>query len=191
VVAYLTDKESGAEIARGTFQPYTNKEGNHMYRLDSYYGENNAQFKKYLKQLEGELSQPHTGSPAYNINPNVYNDSRIKKAITSSASTEDIANAIAQGDLSLSDIPEELRTPEVCKIAVAKNGKALEYVPEKMRTPEIYKLAVTQNGMALYYMPLEMRTPELCEIAVTQNGDALRLVPEKMRTPELYKLAVA
>jgi hypothetical protein len=216
VVAYLTDKESGEEIARGTFQPYTNKEGNYMYKLDSYYGENNAQFKKYLKQLEKELSQPHSGSPVYSIHPDVYSDSGVEKSLSYDANYEDYKNALEQGELELYNVPEELRTPELCKIAVSKNGKALEYVPEELKTPEICKIAVSQNGMVLEHVPEELRTPEIykiavsnygnalyyvpkelpeyleiCKLAVSHNGVALEWVPEKLRTPEICKIAVS
>jgi hypothetical protein len=216
VVAYLTDKESGEEIARGTFQPYTNKEGNYMYKLDSYYGENNAQFKKYLGQLEKELSQPHSGSLMYNIHPNVYNDSGVEKSLSHDANYEDYKNALEQGELELNVVPEELRTPELCKIAVSQDGMALKYVPEELRTPEQCKIAVSQNSYALGYVSKELRTPELCKIAVSQkgwalqfvpedlpeyaelckiavsqNGEALRYVPEELRTPTLCKIAVS
>jgi exosome complex RNA-binding protein Rrp4 len=212
VVAYLTDKESGEEIARGTFQPYTNEEGNYLYRLDAYYGENNAQFKKYLKQLERELSQPHSGSPVYNIHRDVYNDSGVQQAITPNANYEDYENIVSQDGMALQYVPEE--SPEyekICKIAVSQNGDALRYVPkdlpeyleiceiavgqgaealelvpEKLRTPEICKIAVSQNGRALYYVPYKLRTPEICKIAVSQNGKALLHVPEEL--PEYAKL---
>jgi hypothetical protein len=196
VVAYLTDKESGEEIARGTFQPYTNKEGNYLYKLDSYYGENNAQFKKYLKQLERELSQPHSGSLMYDIHPDVYNDSRVKKSLPYGATAEDYKNALEQGELELNEIPEELRTPAICKIAVSQDGTALKYVPEEL--PEylkICKIAVSHDGWALKYVPEEL--PEylkICKIAVSQDAWALQYVPEypkQMRTPTLCKIAVS
>jgi hypothetical protein len=192
VVAYLTDKESSEEIARGTFQPYTNNEGNYMYKLDSYYGENNAQFKKYLKQLEIELSQPHSGSLWYNIHPNVYNDSGVETAVTPNANYEDYKNAFEQGELALYEIPEELRKPELCKIAVSQDWRALQFVPKELRTPTLCKIAVSQDVKALKYVPEELpEYAEICEIAVSQNGEVLEHVlvpnvPEKL--PEYLKI---
>jgi hypothetical protein len=184
VVAYLTDKESGEEIARGTFQPYTNKEGNYMYKLDSYYGENNAQFKKYLGQLEKELSQPHSGSSMYSIHPDVYSDSGVERAFVHNANYEDYKNAVSQDGRALQYVPEELKTPELCKIAVSQDGWALFWVPKELRTPEMCKIAVGQNGKALPWVPQELITPELCKIAVGQNGKALEYVPPKLQ-PEI------
>ena len=216
VVAYLTDKESGEEIARGTFQPYTNEEGNYLYRLDAYYGENNDRFEKYLKQLERELSQPHSGSPIYNIVPNVYNDSGVERALAHDANYEDYKNALEQGELALNEIPKQLRTPEIYEIAirqgeitlnqipkqlrtpeiykaaVSKDWRALFSVPEELKTPEIYKAAVSQNGRALDYVPEELpEYEEICKIAVSQNGEMLDYVPEELRTPTLCKIAVS
>jgi hypothetical protein len=193
VVAYLTDKESGEEIARGTFQPYTNKEGNYIYKLDSYYGENNAQFKKYLNQLEKELSQPHSGSLMYDIDPDVYNDSGVETAVTPNANYEDYKNAFEQDEIILDEIPEEFKTSEICEIAVSRDGNALQWVPKEL--PEYAKLceiAVSQKGWALYWVPEELpEYPEICEIAVGQNGEALRHVPPELKTQELCKIAVS
>ena len=217
VVAYLTDKESGEEIARGTFQPYTNEEGNYLYRLDAYYGENNAQFKKYLKQLERELSQPHSGSPIYDIHPDVYGDSRVNKSFHHDANYEDYKIAVSQDWRMLDDVPPELRTPEmykaavsqdwwallrvpeelpeyeeICKIAVSQEEFRLSFVPEELRTPTLCKLAVSQKGDAVYYVPQELpEYAEICKIAVGQDGSALGYVPKELRTPELCKIAVS
>jgi hypothetical protein len=193
VVAYLTDKESGEEIARGTFQPYTNKEGNYMYKLDSYYGENNAQFKKYLNQLERELSQPHSGSLRYNIHPKVYNDSRgVYRAFPHDANYKDIKNAMEQEGLTLEEIPEELRTQKLCQFAVIKNPNAFKYVPKGLRTPELSQFAVSKNGLMLEHVPRELpEYAELCKIAVSKNPSALYYVPKKLKTPKLCKIAVS
>lgn len=80
VVAYLKDKD-GTELARATFHPYTNKEGNYLYQLDAIYGNPPPAFKTYVYQLEKRLSQPHQGDEKYDINPNVYNDS-LRKQVT-------------------------------------------------------------------------------------------------------------
>ena len=187
VVVYLTDKESGEEIARGTFQPYTNKEGNYLYKLDSYYGENNAHFKKYLKQLERELSQPHSGSLMYDIHPDVYNDSRVKKSLPYGATAEDYKNSFEQGELELNEIPEELRTPAICKIAVSQDGWALQEVPIELRTPELCKIAVSQDGGALEWVPKELpEYADICKIAVSQNVYALGEVPKEL--PEYLEI---
>ena len=74
-------------------------------------------------------------------------------------------------------IPEELRTPELCKLAVQQNGDSLFYISKKHRTKELCELAVKQNGKSLIDVPLKYRTKELCELAVKKNGNALSEVP--------------
>lgn len=74
VVSYLHDHE-GKEIARATFQPYTNAEGNTIYKKDSYYGLKHPEFEKHNDEMERRLSKPHKGSSLYEIHPDVYPDS--------------------------------------------------------------------------------------------------------------------
>ena len=42
-------------------------------------------------------------------------------------------------------IPENLITPELCRLAVAYSGHALDYVPEKFKTPELRRVAAEDN----------------------------------------------
>jgi hypothetical protein len=92
--------------------------------------------------------------------------------------------------LALQYVPEALKTPELCKLAVKDISWALEYVPETMKTPELCKIAVENYGWALLYVPETLKTPELCKIAVEYYGYILQYVPEALKTPELCKLAV-
>ena len=87
-------------------------------------------------------------------------------------------------------IPDRLKTPELCELAVKNNGFTLSYVPENLKTKELCELAIQQNGWALRYVPDRLKTQELCELAVQQNGYALRYIPEELKTKELCKLAI-
>jgi Domain of unknown function (DUF4116) len=98
--------------------------------------------------------------------------------------------AIEQNGWTLKFIPEEHRTPELCRIAVEQNGWALSCISEEQRTPELCRLAVEQDGQALSVVPAQLKKPELCGLAVRQNGLALLDVPEDHKTPELCILAV-
>jgi hypothetical protein len=88
-------------------------------------------------------------------------------------------------------IPERLRSPELCKIALGVDGAALYLVPEELRTKDICRLAVEQFGCALKEVPSALFTHELCELAVRNDGTALRYVPIIQRTQEICDLAVA
>ena len=73
---------------------------------------------------------------------------------------------------------------------IYENGFALKYVPEELKTPELCELAVTSNGWALQYVPDELITPRLCYVAIKNDGTTLELVPEELRTFELCDKAI-
>jgi len=87
-------------------------------------------------------------------------------------------------------VPDTLKTEEICKMALDISIFALKFVPEKFKTEEICKMAVEKEGGTLEFVPGKMRTNELFEIAVKNNGLALELVPESMRTKEICEIAV-
>ncbi len=98
--------------------------------------------------------------------------------------------AIQERNWTLQFVPEELRTKEMCLVAVEKDGMNLGDVPEELITPELCEIAVTQTGYALELVPEELRTIELCEVAVSNSGWALEFVPEEFKTLELCKYAI-
>ena len=106
--------------------------------------------------------------------------------------TEELCRlAVSNDGWALRYVPEELRTEELCRVAVSNNGKALEYVPDRLRTEELCRVAVSSNRWALGYVPEELKTEELFRVAVNQNIDALRsYIPEQSRTIDLYVLAL-
>ena len=82
--------------------------------------------------------------------------------------------------LDLEYVPYELRTKEICEIAVTENGHALGFVPEGVMTIELCEIAVRESGEYLYYVPEQFRTFELCEIAVKDSGSwAIEFVPKE------------
>ena len=113
---------------------------------------------------------------------------------------------------SLSKIPEEERTLEMCFIAIRYWGAALEFVPEKYKTYELCLDAVRHNiptdecRSALAFVPEKFKTAELCLEAIRHdymppaffepdiNGGfheimcyapAIIFTPQNIRTPEL------
>jgi len=69
-----------------------------------------------------------------------------------------------------------------CKRQIAHDGCLIRNVPEKMRTHNLCLAAVRQNGMALKF--ISNQTPEICRAAVEQNPDALQYVDKRFR-PEI------
>jgi Domain of unknown function (DUF4116) len=98
--------------------------------------------------------------------------------------------AIEQNGRVLQFVPENKKTPELCRMAVQQNGSTLFHVPEDQKTTELYRIAIEQNGQTLQYVSDEHRTTELCQLAVEQDGRALQYVPAKYKTEELCRLAV-
>lgn len=100
--------------------------------------------------------------------------------------------AVEKNGYALQYVPNELRTPELCEMAIRDDFNALnlQFVPKKLRTPELCELAVKTAGDSLKWVPKELKSQELCEIAVTSSGWALCYVPEELKTRELTKLAI-
>ena len=124
--------------------------------------------------------------------------------------------SIAKTGITLENVPEELRTPELCELAVNVNKKAIQYVPpkvlnyyklckiavsyygyflslipEKLRIGELCDIAVSNDGLSLRYVPSKLRTEELCELAISKDARSIQYVPIKLRTEKLCKLAVS
>ena len=59
----------------------------------------------------------------------------------------------------------------MCKIAVEIYGVALEFVPEELKTKELCEVAVTNDftGNALKYVPEEFKTYELCKVSLANK----------------------
>ena len=75
--------------------------------------------------------------------------------------------------------------------AVQKDGIALKDLPDELKTEEVCLAAARENGYALAFMPEETRTPAVCIEALLENGWAIAFVPEALRerVPEFDELA--
>ncbi len=87
-------------------------------------------------------------------------------------------------------IPMELRTRDLCRLAVKRNGLALKFVLDCRKTKRMCMDAVRGNGMSLEYVPACYMTNWTCLVAVQQNGMALEHVPEGMKTQRICRAAV-
>jgi len=76
------------------------------------------------------------------------------------------------------------------KKRITQNGWALEDVPQELRTPDLCKIAVAQYGYALKYVPQDLRTKDLCTIAVAQYGWALQWVPKDLKLEVVLKVSL-
>jgi hypothetical protein len=56
----------------------------------------------------------------------------------------------------LSEVPETLRSYEVCYRAVSRNGAALQFVPEEHKAETLCWVALSNNGGAGGYLPVSL-----------------------------------
>ena len=75
---------------------------------------------------------------------------------------------------------------EVCQNVIEYDPLNWRYLPENLKTPELCRLAVALNGRVLQFIPDHMKTPELCLAAVKQCGKAIEYVPEHLKTFSLF-----
>ena len=64
---------------------------------------------------------------------------------------------VQQDGLFLENVPEEVKTAEICIEAVKEHVSALQYVPEKFKTSELCRIAVQKYGPSLEYVPEEIK----------------------------------
>ena len=82
-------------------------------------------------------------------------------------------------------VPIELRTPELCKVALENDELAFRWIPNHLKTIPMCLDVVTKNVFMFKYVPDEFKTLEICNIAVKQNGMALGYVPVPLRVEDL------
>jgi|GEM_PF-1097853 len=89
----------------------------------------------------------------------------------------------------LNTISAAMWTPAIVEAFVKKAGLALVDIPKELWTPNVIKLALRQNSAVFDKIFNEIAAdehiPEYCEWIVAQNGLNLRFVPEKYRSFEL------
>lgn len=95
-------------------------------------------------------------------------------------------------------IPDELKTDEICQIAVenahirtSNSESILYYVPPERRSYALCLSAVKKDGAAIRDVPQKHRTRELCLEAVRFEGGELIEVPTELRDKTMCELAVA
>ena len=114
--------------------------------------------------------------------------------------------AVKKNEWALKDLPEELRTEEVCIWAMKRYmksffvkddlGPLFQFVPENLRTAELCLEAVKDDRRALQFIPEKLKTAEICFAAVKErdwfydllfyeNVPAFKYVPENIKTAEL------
>jgi hypothetical protein len=104
---------------------------------------------------------------------------------------EEWLEAVEEDGISLLNVPEEMKTEEMCHAAVLSfqtddAWKVLQSVPKELLTYDLCFLAVNRYAIAIEAVPEELITEEMCLAAVRQgeddSGEYLSSVPQKFRT---------
>lgn len=120
VVSYLRN-HTGKELARTTFHPYLNKEGNTIYKINSTYGISHPEFEKHNEEMEMRLSKEHSGDKNYNIHPKVYNDSGVETTLHPTYIRSLITNKDADPDNIIEAIHQSSSNRITKRLAAHKN----------------------------------------------------------------------
>lgn len=150
------------------------------------------------------------------VNPISSRSSGVGSLLLGGLYNRHLAEVKRNGRLLL-DVPEALKTHEMClaaarsdsqsirflpngmdestlrliySIALKKDPLALKFVPDKFKTQANCLAAVQEDGGALLYVPDELKTAHLCAAAVLSKGEALGSVPDSLKTPEMCLKAV-
>ena len=81
---------------------------------------------------------------------------------------------------------ESMKLYEQYLAALRKDISTFSDMPDLVKTPEVCLAVVYRKGTLLEYVPLPLRTRGLCIAAVRDDSDALAFVPDKYKTYDFY-----
>lgn len=98
---------------------------------------------------------------------------------------------VGYNGMALKDVPDDIKTAEICMAAVKADNYALEFVPDALKTAEMCKIAVVPNGAWTFqWVPDALKTPEMCLI-VAHSPIGHEFIPKAMLTDEMRALIAA
>ena len=74
---------------------------------------------------------------------------------------DDYILLVNKNDCILEYVPENMKTDEICEIAIKQSGSAFNFIPKNKKTDKLYKIAVQSNGLALQHIPKNKKTYEI------------------------------
>lgn len=116
----------------------------------------------------------------------------LEQVPTAGLNPADWQACVDAGLARLSQVPEPMRTLDICKAAIARDAATLSEVPMNVRSASraLCELAVSRNRGGLDDVPTEFQDAAMFELAVGADGDNLRFVPPSQRTAPLCAVAV-
>ena len=87
-------------------------------------------------------------------------------------------DTVAFHGLNLKDVPRELRTPSLCRMAIASYPNAIHHAPEPIRSDRVLWLELLPRAPELLYKagPTICSDPEILRVALGVGLDALRRI---------------
>lgn len=105
---------------------------------------------------------------------------------------------IKENGMLLSEVPDYLKTYDLCLTAVKQCEQAISYVPELYRTKELCEIAIgskynpyKKHYSILPFVPEKFKTYEFCLKAVNNDCRSFKDVPKEYMTHELSSLALS
>ncbi|WP_462429392.1 DUF4116 domain-containing protein [Butyricimonas virosa] len=80
-----------------------------------------------------------------------------------------VKDIVQQSWINIKNIDGQLRTPEICDLALKQNGKALEYIPTDLKSMERCLIAYLKDNSSLKYVPKEYKNAIIKEANLFLN----------------------
>ena len=96
----------------------------------------------------------------------------------------EIPEAVTMYPLLLEDVPDHLKTQEMCDDAVSKGPYNLKNVPGHLKTEKMCKKAVEDESETLEYVPNYFKTQKMCDKAMKDDPYSLQFVPDQFVTQQ-------
>lgn len=100
--------------------------------------------------------------------------------------------AVSSNPRVFQEMPESLKTPEICEVAVMGDVQNFSFIPKELQTPELALRVVKESDFTgtLEAIPETCRSREVCLVAVKKNPDSLSFVPKEHLDREMCQTAI-
>lgn len=145
------------------------------------------EYKEYLKNVRWLSNIP----PIYHtyelcISSVKCNSSNLQFVPNQLKTTEMCEIAVRSGNIhTLDDIPKELFTENIYMIAYKSNKKSFKFLPEELKTQELSEDVIFSGIKALKYVPEHLKTAKMCEFATGNFVQEFRWVPDNFKTQNM------
>lgn len=98
--------------------------------------------------------------------------------------------AVKIDPLMIEFVPDDMKTSQMCHDAVKIISRLLEFVPNNIKTYKMCKHAVKQDSTLFVFVPDALKTVEMCKQVIKCNLFLFLYVPDNMKTANICHFAV-